>query len=327
MAKGKSTTGLMAHMRERHNIKISGNSSRRDLLNMGYYHGYKAYRFVRGKENRLEITEFSQIKAVYDFDLGLKTLFFPTLIRMETALKNRVLDYIVSDNSVEIEVIYNDKLNDFSAKKPGTGKYKEKVKKKLNFRAKMDGTIAYYYGNGNPSIQHFFHNNKPVPIWAYFEVITLGEFGNFINCLTCDDRIGILRDIGINHSGLNQNGRILENIVFAINALRNATMHNSVIFDCRFNNQNYSKQIKTYLEAQTGISGITFESAIDFFILLIYLEKNIGISRVELRKTAKAFNKLKEKLYKNIPGKSYFEILGSDIRKKTLDLENYIELY
>ncbi|WP_051492778.1 hypothetical protein [Paenilisteria weihenstephanensis] len=115
--------------------------------------------------------------------------------------------------------------------------------------------------------------------------------------------------------------------MFAINALRNATMHNSVIFDCRFNNQNYSKQIKTYLEAQTGISGIKFESAIDFFILLMYLEKNIGISKVELRKTIKAFNRLKEKLYKNIPGEPYFEILGSDIRKKTLDLENYIELY
>lgn len=47
MVKGKTTNGLMRHLRETHGISVNGTKHKKELLNMGYYHGYKGYRFIR----------------------------------------------------------------------------------------------------------------------------------------------------------------------------------------------------------------------------------------------------------------------------------------
>lgn len=40
----KTTDGLMRHLRE-NGIQIHGSKQKRQLINTGYYHGYKGYRF------------------------------------------------------------------------------------------------------------------------------------------------------------------------------------------------------------------------------------------------------------------------------------------
>ena len=150
------------------------------------------------------------------------------------------------------------------------------MNRKLELRSKIDETIAYHYEKGNPVISHFFHNSKPVLLWAYFEVISFGEFGNFISCLHKDYKIEFVEKLDIHHTGMNQNGRILENIIFALTSLRNAVMHNLIIFDCRFNNHNLSKQIKQYLENMTGVRNILFNNIEDFIILIIFLMKHLN---------------------------------------------------
>ena len=45
--KGKSINALMKHIRDNHNIEISHSRDKRELLNMGYFHAYKAYKFVK----------------------------------------------------------------------------------------------------------------------------------------------------------------------------------------------------------------------------------------------------------------------------------------
>ena len=40
----KTTDGLMRHLRD-NGIAISGSAQKRQLINTGYYHGYKGYRF------------------------------------------------------------------------------------------------------------------------------------------------------------------------------------------------------------------------------------------------------------------------------------------
>ena len=42
----KSIDGLMRYMRVKKHISISGSAQKRKLRNMGYYHGYKGYRFT-----------------------------------------------------------------------------------------------------------------------------------------------------------------------------------------------------------------------------------------------------------------------------------------
>lgn len=41
-----STNALMGHLRDR-GVSIKGSLSKKKLQNIGYYHGYKGYRFSR----------------------------------------------------------------------------------------------------------------------------------------------------------------------------------------------------------------------------------------------------------------------------------------
>lgn len=324
VSKGKSTDGLMRHIRENHGITIEGSKDKTNLLNMGYYHGYKALRFIRNKENVQEFNKFNEIKAIYDFDLELKTIFYPLLIKIETSLKNRVIDYMVHNNAYDIEYIYKYKLTDYLSKPTGSKDYKAYLNKRLKLREKIDSSLAYNYGKGHPSIQHFFHMGKPIPLWAYFEVITFGEFGNFVSCLSITDRIALTEKMSIHHNGINQNGRILQELILCLTGLRNATMHNSMIFDCRFNKNDTPKQVISFIENQTGVRGITFNTITDYLVLLVYLSKKQNTTKTELKRIVRIFDQSRERLFSEVPFSTYSEIIGTDSNNKIVNLLLYI---
>lgn len=65
---------LMKHLRE-NGVQISGSTQKRKLRRIGYYHGYKGYRFAGTSLNRLPITDFDEIVALHDFDMRLNRYF------------------------------------------------------------------------------------------------------------------------------------------------------------------------------------------------------------------------------------------------------------
>ncbi|EOW2621999.1 Abi family protein [Enterococcus sp. AZ078] len=77
---------------------------------MGYYHGYKRFKFIKNKENQQSLKYFSEIQEMHKFDLELKKLFYPMLIEVETGLKNRVIDCLVTDDNPDIEYIRKSSL-------------------------------------------------------------------------------------------------------------------------------------------------------------------------------------------------------------------------
>lgn len=87
MTKGKSTDGLMRHIRDNHEIEIRGSVAKQQLLNMGYYHGYKAALYVKNRENIQPFEDFKEVKAVYDFDLDTKAVFYPVLVKLKHLLR------------------------------------------------------------------------------------------------------------------------------------------------------------------------------------------------------------------------------------------------
>ena len=91
---------LMKHLRES-GVAISGSSQKRKLKNIGYYHGYKGYRFVGNSQNRLPLDSFNQVAALNAFDADLKSLFYPRLMQLETALKNYTVEAILANSSSE----------------------------------------------------------------------------------------------------------------------------------------------------------------------------------------------------------------------------------
>lgn len=85
--KPKTINGLMKYLRDTKGLNISGSSQKQKLMNIGYYHGYKGYRYIDKPANRAPFTQFEELIAVYDFDMQLKALFYPYVMQIETALK------------------------------------------------------------------------------------------------------------------------------------------------------------------------------------------------------------------------------------------------
>ena len=50
---------LMKYLREKHNIEVKSNQTQ-DLRNIGYYHGFKGYRFIRNDENKISFSSLIQ---------------------------------------------------------------------------------------------------------------------------------------------------------------------------------------------------------------------------------------------------------------------------
>lgn len=324
MIKGKTTDALMRFLRNKHRIKIGGSKDKRELLNMGYFHGYKGYRFIKKSGRRIPFTKFDELIAIYQFDAELKALFYPNIMLIETALKNYTLDTIIRHSSAVFDSIYANLLNDYKQQATGNNKYKKKMKSRLELKDKIHSAISYNYISNKPVIQHYFHNNNPVPIWAIFEVITFGVFGNFIHCLNKDVRIKIAKSLNLHNTSINQNGRILEDIIFLLTDLRNAVAHNGIVFDCRYKQSEQSARLLQYIQAETSVSNIRFDHIVDYLVVQIYLLKKLGIQKRKLRRLIKRFQTESERLRKHIPLPVYTSIMGSDLRRKLTELSDFL---
>lgn len=98
----KSVDGLMRYLRDKKGISISGSTQKRKLRNIGYYHGYKGFRFIGKSTNAIPYTDFKELMAIYEFDMQLKSLLYPQLMFIETALKNYVLEEIAKTQTIHI---------------------------------------------------------------------------------------------------------------------------------------------------------------------------------------------------------------------------------
>ncbi len=119
--KGKSTDGLMRHIRNSHGVEINGSTEKQALLNMDIIMATRS-RYIKKSSNLQNYNNFQEVKAIYDFDIEVKTIFYPLLVRIETSLKNCLIDYLVKDNNFDMESIYQNKLNDYEAKPVGIKK-------------------------------------------------------------------------------------------------------------------------------------------------------------------------------------------------------------
>ncbi|GIP51313.1 MULTISPECIES: Abi family protein [Paenibacillus] len=324
MVQGKTTNGLMRHLRDNHGITIQGSTHKQQLLNIGYYHGYKGYRFVGNNTNKISYTHFDEVVAVYEYDSNLKSLLYSKIMFIETALKNYTLERLVQVGPIDFEYIFSNLLNDYKKHDVKSKEYHKKMKSRLDLRDKIYGSISYNFSDKKAVIQHFFHKNEPIPLWAIFEVITLGIFGFFIQCLNIDTRILIAQDLDIHSTSHNQNGRILEDIIFLIKDLRNAIAHNGVVFDCRFSKADAPARLKEYLQHETKVDNITFHSIVDYIVIVVFILKKLGSSKTDLRKLIRAFVNESEILRSKIPIPVYTSIVGSDFRRKIGALGNFV---
>ena len=103
----KTTDDLMKHLND-NGVAISGNTEKQQLINTGYFHGYKGYRFFNTAGNRLPFISYQEVYATIQYDSALKSLLYSKMMFIETAVKNISLESIlVNANSESIQMMYD----------------------------------------------------------------------------------------------------------------------------------------------------------------------------------------------------------------------------
>ncbi|WP_138494411.1 Abi family protein [Paenibacillus pinistramenti] len=326
MSRVKSIDALMKYLRDNHGITIQGSSHKRKLRNIGYYHGYKGYRFINNPSRKIAYNDFNQVLAVNTFDMDLKSLFYPQIMFIETALKNYFLEVILQHGRTEnFNIIYDSLLTYHKSHPVGSKQYKLAQNKRLRLRDQFYNVLTRDYSNDKQVVQHFYHKDEPVPIWAIFEVISLGEFGNFVSCANINIKKDISKSLNLNQS-CDANGKLTESIVYTIKDLRNSIAHNDVIFDTRFKRSNPNYSLISSLQLDTGIQNISFDTIIDYLILVIYLQKNLMTPKHDLLKVVSRFETIINSFRNQIPIHVYNLILYTDTRNKINLLKSFIRL-
>ena len=298
----KSINALMKHLRK-NGIKINGSFQKIQLINNGYFHGYKGYRFFRNSSNRLPITSYSEINNIIDFDSKLKSLFYEKLMYIETAVKSISTESIIEyDDSESIEVMLSKAVPSYINCPPSCTEEQRNSyqKKKIKLEILIKSTLSKFYKND--SINHYYKTRhyKDVPLWALINSMMLGEFGQLIETLSYDVRNKISINLNI-PSHYDQQRMFVYDTIFLLKDLRNAVAHNLVIFDARFKTSEPSAILKNTIKNELHLVYINFSSIDDYIILVSYLLKKLGVSNREITVFIKKYIAIVESFVKETP--------------------------
>lgn len=282
----KKTDALMRHLRNS-GISIKGSVQKRQLINTGYYHGYKGYRFFGNSRRRLPFISYNEIYATIQYDSALKSLFYGKMMFIETAVKNIALERIlINSNSESIQAMLDKVISSYhNAPSSATQEQRKRLQQnKLNLNKSIQISLANAYNKGRPQITHFYNNAgyAGVPIWSLFEIMTMGDFGYLLSCLTFDVRDDISRHLGLNLSA-DTNRELIYKYMYTLKDLRNAIAHNAVVFDTRFRNIDPSRAMKQCLMIEIGLPYINFKTIGDYVILICYYMHLLHLPKTEIK--------------------------------------------
>ncbi len=314
---------LKKYLYECHHISINTKQTQQ-LRNLGYYHGYKGYRFIKNPNQKIDFTNFNQVVAINEFDMQLKSLFYSKVMFIETALKNYVIESILHDaKSENVDIIFNNSLTNYRTFTLGSSNYKKSYTQRMILKGKINNALLRDYGQKQQIVKHFFDSDRQIPIWAIFESLTLGEFGAFYSCSNINTKLStsILLRLPTN---LNADGSITEYIIYAIKDLRNAIAHNNIIFDTRFQTSSINNRLIFCLQQETNINYITFNNIEDYVILIVYILRKMCVSKTECRQFLRSFINITETLRSKLPISMYNQIVSTSLRPNINLLNTYI---
>ena len=317
----KSIDSLMKHLRDQ-GISIGGSGQKRKLKNIGYYHGYKGFRFVGDSSKRLPINDFSQIASLHAMDMQIKTLFYPYIMTIETALKNYTLEAVLSyAKSEDFDDIYKNCLTAYRGYHPNTGDYKKSWANRLRLRQTVDGLI-FREQDKKPFFKHFRDRGRTIPIWAIFEAMTLGEFGNFYACLDRPIKSAIVADLGM--PAQFDSEALLLSIIFSLKDLRNAIAHNAIVSDVRFKTGGISKNIGKLLKSEAGIDSINFSDITDYVILVVHLLGLLKLPKTDRKRLVSGYEGILLRYKKELPRGIYGHFVRTEAQNKLKLLKKYV---
>ena len=189
----------------------------------------------------------------------------------------------------------------------------------------IQSSIYKAYQNENPKITHFYNhpNHNDVPLWALFEILTMGNFGYLVSCLTVSIREKISTELGLKLS-YDTNRTLLQTYIYLLKDLRNAIAHNDVVYDTRFKSFDAPKAAKTCLEQEINIKNIQFNSIIDYIILITYILKLLKITKTELKTFIRDFENITKEYQTSVKQAIYLKTTQADLNTKLENLKNFL---
>ena len=324
----KTTDALMRHLRD-NGIAISGSTQKRQLINTGYFHGYKGYRFFNTTNKQIPFKTYTDVNATIKYDSELKSLFYGKIMLIETAVKNIALERIMKDaKSENIQDMLKNVVSGYNNFKPGTDVTTKKKAQsdKLRLENSIQANLLRAYNQNNPQITHFYNNMgyNGVPLWALFEIITMGDFAYLLSCLTLDTRKNITNDLGMKVTSVDTNYELIYKYLYALKDLRNAVAHNAVVFDTRFRKFDPSKAMKTCLQQEFALPYINFKTIGDYVILICFYLKLLKISKTEIKAFIRDFEKITDTYIKIVDANVSKVVIHSDLKNRINILKNSV---
>lgn len=323
----KNVDGLMRHLRI-NGIAISGSTQKRQLMNSGYFHGYKGYRYFGDTHHKLPFTSYDEVNATIRYDSQLKALFYDKMMFIETAVKNIALDCILTQaRSENIQDMYKKVVSSYKNAPAGASiDSKKKLQRdKLNLESTVQNYLSRAYRTGNPKITHFYNNMgySGVPIWALFEIMTMGDFGFLLSCLTFDTRSYISQKVGLNVSS-DTNRELVYQYIYTLKDLRNAIAHNAVIFDTRFRKIDPTKAMRGCLKQEIGLPYVNFKTLGDYLILVCYYLKCLKVPKTEIKSFIREFERITDDYKSAVSPNIATMVLHPDLPSRLAILKKYI---
>jgi len=210
-----------------------------ELKKLGFYHVFNSFveNNVRNNGQNKKLIDYLKL---YKLDFDLRALLFPMILSLESIFKQRLNDTITE------EIILNNSTSPH---------YNEVVKlcikSKSNVNVKQ--TLFRSCSHKNQIVSHFFDNHNDIPIWAYFELLDLGQFLSIIeNCTDKDDtprgvdkikeKFSLNCNFKRSDGGQftqNQKSEYIYQSLRLIYLVRNNIAHNQPVIDGRYKNNGY----------------------------------------------------------------------------------------
>ncbi len=160
----KTTNSLMKYLRDKHKININGSKEKQQLVNIGYYHGYKGYRFYKHNYNKIKIKDFKELNAIVNFDMKLKSILYHQIMQIETIYKNRTLQILIEEYKTDnFNDIYDKGMYAYKEYSKESKKYIQELRHRLYVFNTIHASITKNYRKKD-LVTHYLNKDSKVPL-------------------------------------------------------------------------------------------------------------------------------------------------------------------
>lgn len=300
---------LMEHMRQSGGMMIEGDKEKLQLMQIGYYHGYKGYRFDQNAANRFGFSMFKELMAVYDFDAKLREILYGPLMRIEANTKSFLGQQLAkAAKSPFFEDIFCNVLNHHLDVKSESERRRRRARE-LEFQAMIYGYLSERF-ESNTIIHHYLYvKNEPLPIWGLIEGLSLGEVSRMTEHINIVTSREISLALGIKPE-IDPKGSLFYSFLQTIHPLRNAVAHNMPVFDVRFRPNQVNSLIASYLSFAENVNMPKYcNFIIDYFVIVAAMLRLFKFDGKLISDFIDNFSSACEELREKIPYSEYSKIV------------------